>query len=96
MHACPMPCHLDAQMHVAVAVGAGRCRQVLTPRLVHVQVAQDDGSLMSCALNATCAALVDAGVAMTKLLGGWQLREHMSTPSSCSRAEGLLAWQACC
>lgn len=34
-----------------------------------VQVVQQDGSLLSCAVNAACAALVDAGVPMTTLFG---------------------------
>lgn len=32
------------------------------------QVIHDDGSLLSCAINAACAALVDAGIPMTGLL----------------------------
>ena len=34
-----------------------------------MQVVSDDGSLLSCALNATCAALIDARVPMTCLFG---------------------------
>lgn len=34
-----------------------------------LQVLQADGSLLSCALNAACAALVDAGVAMKTMFG---------------------------
>jgi hypothetical protein len=36
-----------------------------------VQVLQDDGSLLSCALNAVCAALVDAGVPLATTFGEW-------------------------
>ena len=34
-----------------------------------VQVVQDGGSVLSCALNATCAALVDAGVLLHNMFG---------------------------
>ena len=34
-----------------------------------MQVVRDDGSVLSCALNATCAALVDAGVLLHNMFG---------------------------
>lgn len=37
--------------------------------VICVQVVSDDGSLLSVALNAACAALVDAGVPLTSCLG---------------------------
>ena len=33
------------------------------------QVVRDGGSVLSCALNATCAALVDAGVLLHNMFG---------------------------
>lgn len=36
---------------------------------VVVQVLQADGSLLACAVNAACAALVDAGVPLASLFG---------------------------
>ena len=33
------------------------------------QVVSDDGSVLACALNAACGALVDAGVPMRRLFG---------------------------
>ncbi len=36
-------------------------------RCIRIQVLQEDGSVLSCALNAACAALVDAGVPMTSM-----------------------------
>eukprot|EP00199_Chlamydomonas_sp_CCMP681_P005792 CAMPEP_0119105614 /NCGR_PEP_ID=MMETSP1180-20130426/3528_1 /TAXON_ID=3052 ORGANISM="Chlamydomonas cf sp, Strain CCMP681" /NCGR_SAMPLE_ID=MMETSP1180 /ASSEMBLY_ACC=CAM_ASM_000741 /LENGTH=262 /DNA_ID=CAMNT_0007090709 /DNA_START=32 /DNA_END=820 /DNA_ORIENTATION=- len=39
-----------------------------TSIMVVLQVAADRGSLLSCALNAACAALVDAGVPMRRML----------------------------
>jgi ribonuclease PH len=38
---------------------------------VVVQVLQADGALLSCAVNAACAALVDAGVPLTSLFGAF-------------------------
>lgn len=35
---------------------------------VILQVVNDDGSLLACSINAACAALVDAGIAMTGLV----------------------------
>lgn len=35
------------------------------------QVLQEDGSVLPCALNAACAALVDAGVPLSTMFGGW-------------------------
>lgn len=40
-----------------------------TSIMVVVQVLQEDGSLLSCALNAACAAMVDAGVPMSSMFG---------------------------
>jgi hypothetical protein len=37
--------------------------------MVVLQVLQDDGSLLTCALNAACAALLDAGIPMNQLFG---------------------------
>ena len=34
-----------------------------------LQVVRDGGSVLSCALNATCAALVDAGVLVGNVFG---------------------------
>lgn len=34
-----------------------------------LQVVRDEGSVLSCALNATCAALVDAGVLLHNMFG---------------------------
>jgi len=34
-----------------------------------LQVVRDGGSVLSCALNATCAALVDAGVLLHNMFG---------------------------
>ena len=34
-----------------------------------MQVVSDDGSVLSCALNAVCAALIDAGIPMQQLFG---------------------------
>ncbi|GAX79369.1 hypothetical protein CEUSTIGMA_g6811.t1 [Chlamydomonas eustigma] len=39
-----------------------------TSIMVVIQVVQDDGALLSCALNAACAALIDAGVPLNHLL----------------------------
>ncbi len=36
----------------------------------HPQVLQEDGSVLPCALNAACAALVDAGVPLSTMFGG--------------------------
>lgn len=36
---------------------------------ITLQVMADDGSLLACALNAACAALVDAAVPMTSTFG---------------------------
>lgn len=36
---------------------------------VPAQVIQADGSMLSCAFNAACTALVDAGIPMTQMLG---------------------------
>lgn len=42
----------------------------MSPRnLVIMQVVRDEGSVLSCALNATCAALVDAGVLLHNMFG---------------------------
>lgn len=41
---------------------------------VVLQVLQDDGALLSASLNATCAALLDAGIPMATMFGerpGW-------------------------
>lgn len=38
------------------------------------QVVSDDGSVLACALNAVCAALIDAGVPMKQLFGECQGR----------------------
>ncbi|EFJ46566.1 hypothetical protein VOLCADRAFT_105481 [Volvox carteri f. nagariensis] len=38
-----------------------------TSIMVVLQVLQGDGAVLSCALNAACAALVDAGIAMTSM-----------------------------
>lgn len=49
--------------------GAG-CHQVSLRNLATtwtLQVLQEDGSVLSCALNAACAALVDAGVPMNSM-----------------------------
>lgn len=37
--------------------------------LLLLQVVRDGGSVLSCALNATCAALVDAGVLLHNMFG---------------------------
>ena len=42
---------------------------IFSPSLGCCQVVQDDGSMLSCALNAACAALIDAGIPMTTMLG---------------------------
>lgn len=36
---------------------------------ITLQVVSDDGALLACALNAACAALVDAAVPMTSIFG---------------------------
>lgn len=36
------------------------------------QVIQADGSMLSCAFNAACTALVDAGIPMTQMLGEFE------------------------
>ena len=36
---------------------------------VFLQVVSSDGALLSCALNAVCAALIDAGVPMKHIFG---------------------------
>ena len=37
---------------------------------LHVtQVVRDDGAILPCALNATCAALVDAGILLRSMFG---------------------------
>ena len=36
---------------------------------VPMQVVRDEGSVLSCALNAACAALVDAGVLLHNIFG---------------------------
>ena len=38
-----------------------------------MQVVRDEGSVLACALNATCAALVDAGVLLHNMFGEQQL-----------------------
>mmetsp|Transcript_17594 Transcript_17594/g.37994 ORF Transcript_17594/g.37994 Transcript_17594/m.37994 type:complete len:242 (+) Transcript_17594:63-788(+) len=40
-----------------------------TSIMVALQVLQEDGSMLSCAINAACAALVDAGVPLTTMFG---------------------------
>lgn len=44
------------------------CYNVLEERHA-MQVVRDEGSVLSCALNATCAALVDAGVLLHNMFG---------------------------
>ena len=36
---------------------------------VATQVVHDEGSVLACALNATCAALIDAGVLLHNMFG---------------------------
>ena len=56
------------------------------------QVVRDDGSLLACALNATCAALVDAGVLLYNLFGMYSHHQYVAfvitlcRPSSCGRS----------
>ena len=38
-----------------------------------MQVVRDEGSVLACALNATCAALVGAGVLLHNMFGEQQL-----------------------
>lgn len=47
-----------------------------------VQVIQDDGALLSCMINATCAALLDAGVPLTSLFGEHP-QQHDAPAASC-------------
>ena len=39
------------------------------PREMATQVVRDEGSVLACALNATCAALIDAGVLLHNMFG---------------------------
>jgi exosome complex component RRP46 len=41
------------------------------------QVVADDGAVLSCAMNAACAALVDAAVPMKHLFGEKNLHQHV-------------------
>ncbi len=43
---------------------------------ITLQVMSDDGALLACALNAACAALVDAAVPMTSTFGATRSRGH--------------------
>jgi hypothetical protein len=70
-------CNLVGMHHQGFEVAAGETF-VSTPALwpitfcclaIHAQVVSDDGALLSCALNAVCAALIDAGVPMKQLFG---------------------------
>ena len=58
-----------------------RQRHVLTFVLVWLQVISDDGSLLACAINAACFALLDAGLPMARLF---------MAVSCCLTAEGEL------
>lgn len=71
----PVTCAGDedrAREHLIRGAVEGAVQLELHPRTciqVVVQVLQDDGGLLACVLNATCAALVDAGVPMTTMFG---------------------------
>ncbi|WCJ42253.1 hypothetical protein M5689_023073 [Euphorbia peplus] len=49
-----------------------------TTTSIIIQVIHDDGALLTCAINAACAALVDAGIPM----------KHLAVAICCSLAEG--------
>ena len=69
-----MPGHRERDYeHVIRRTLEGVIQLGLHPRTsitVVLQVDQEEGALLSCAINAACAALVDAGVPMTTMFGG--------------------------
>ena len=47
--------------------------------VVQMQVVRDEGSVLACALNATCAALTDAGVLLHSVFGEHKLHATFIT-----------------